>query len=129
MCGNAGPVFTAPGGLMVCQGCLDIIKRIKLQRLKGASVAAIAEALRLAIDELEDELKRRSRQGGDDMGELDAVLVRDVHTGRVELRHGGCVGDDEPLEGISPSPVNPSHAKKCMVCGELIEPESGGASA
>ena len=39
------------------------------------------------------------------LGELDAVLIEDVHTGKAELRHRGCVGMGEPLKGPLARPL------------------------
>ena len=58
-CGRCGRLYTAPGGAMVCEGCLDIIQRINLVRLRGASEDAIAQAMQRTIKELENELDKR----------------------------------------------------------------------
>ena len=53
ICGKVAELYTAPGGAMVCDGCLGICKRILLESLRGASDADTLQAILLAIEELE----------------------------------------------------------------------------
>ena len=52
---------------------------------------------------------------------LDAVAVKDVYTGKVELRHRECVGAGELIEGDFPSPNKPHGRLVCAACGKPLK--------